>query len=160
MPLKIFFSCSLGGGGRYFAVPSNSEHSQDRNGPKWSILVHFGLKRSILVHLGPPTVLWPLLKIEKTQIREATLKKASFQYRMKCSIESAFFVQSQPLSGRTKASLALNISSENENVKPRMKFSSENGSFVRRRTNVQKLTCNIDLSCSFYYLSSLLFSLS
>ena len=24
-------------------------------------LVHFGLKRSILVHLGPPTVLWPFL---------------------------------------------------------------------------------------------------
>ena len=22
-------------------------------------MVHFGLKRSILVHLGPPTVLWP-----------------------------------------------------------------------------------------------------
>ena len=29
--------------------------------PKWTILVHFGLKRSILVHLGPPTVLWPFL---------------------------------------------------------------------------------------------------
>ena len=29
--------------------------------PKWTILVHFGLKRSILVHLGPPTVLWSLL---------------------------------------------------------------------------------------------------
>ena len=24
-------------------------------------MVHFGLKRSILVHLGPPTVLWPFL---------------------------------------------------------------------------------------------------
>ena len=24
--------------------------------------------------------------------------------------------------------------------------------FFRRRTNVQQLTCNIDLSCSFYYL--------
>ena len=34
---------------------------RDQNGPKWSILVHFGLKRSILVHLGPPTVLWPFL---------------------------------------------------------------------------------------------------
>ena len=32
--------------------------------------------------------------------------------------------------------------------------------FSRRRTNVQQLTCNIDLSCYFYYLSSLLFSLS
>ena len=29
--------------------------------PKWSILVHSGLKRSILVHLGPPTVLRPFL---------------------------------------------------------------------------------------------------
>ena len=31
--------------------------------PKWSILVYFGLKRSILVHFhsGPPTVLWPFL---------------------------------------------------------------------------------------------------
>ena len=36
-------------------------HSRDQNGPKWCILVHFGLKRSILVHLGPPTVLWPFL---------------------------------------------------------------------------------------------------
>ena len=37
---------------------------RDQNGPKWSILVHFGLKRSILVHLvhlGPPTILWPFL---------------------------------------------------------------------------------------------------
>ena len=31
-------------------------------GPKWTILVHFGLKRSILVHLGPLTVLRPFLK--------------------------------------------------------------------------------------------------
>ena len=33
--------------------------------PKWTKMVHFGPfwpKRSILVHLGPPTVLWPLLK--------------------------------------------------------------------------------------------------
>ena len=30
-------------------------------GPKWTILVHFGLERSNLVHLGPPTVLWPFL---------------------------------------------------------------------------------------------------
>ena len=34
--------------------------------PKWTklvhFLVHFGLKRSILVHLGPPTVPWPILK--------------------------------------------------------------------------------------------------
>ena len=31
--------------------------------PKWTKMVHFGLKRSILVHLGPPTVLWPFLNI-------------------------------------------------------------------------------------------------
>ena len=30
----------------------------------------------------------------------------------------------------------------------------------RRRTNVQQLTCNIDLSVSFYFISSRLFSLS
>ena len=30
--------------------------------PKWTKMVHFGLKRSIFVHLGPPTVLWPFLK--------------------------------------------------------------------------------------------------
>ena len=30
---------------------------ETRNGPKWSILVHFGLKRSALVGLGPPTAL-------------------------------------------------------------------------------------------------------
>ena len=36
-------------------------YSADQNGPKCFILIHFGLKRSILVHLGPPTVLWPLL---------------------------------------------------------------------------------------------------
>ena len=26
-------------------------------------MVHFGLTRSILVHLGPPTVLWPRLNV-------------------------------------------------------------------------------------------------
>ena len=34
--------------------------------PKWTKMVHFGPfwpKRSILVHLGPPTVLWPLLSL-------------------------------------------------------------------------------------------------
>ena len=37
------------------------ETKMDQNGPFWSILVHLGLKRSILVHLGPPTALWPFL---------------------------------------------------------------------------------------------------
>ena len=40
-------------------IPNWILASRDQNGPKWSILVHFGLKRPILVHLGPPTVLWP-----------------------------------------------------------------------------------------------------
>ena len=32
--------------------------------PKWTKMVHFGPKRSILVHLGPPTVLlWPVLNL-------------------------------------------------------------------------------------------------
>ena len=30
--------------------------------PERTKMVHFGLKRSILVHLGPPTLLWPFLK--------------------------------------------------------------------------------------------------
>ena len=30
--------------------------------PKWTKMVHFGLKRSVLVHLGPPAVLWPFLR--------------------------------------------------------------------------------------------------
>ena len=33
------------------------KHSQDQSGPKWS----FCLISSILVNLGPPTVLWPFL---------------------------------------------------------------------------------------------------
>ena len=35
------------------------ETKMDQNGPFWSILASFW---SILVHLGPPTVLWPFLK--------------------------------------------------------------------------------------------------
>ena len=35
--------------------------------PKWTKMVHyFGLTRSILVHLGPPTVLWPNSRISGT----------------------------------------------------------------------------------------------
>ena len=36
------------------------QHSRDQNGPK---CVHFGLAWSILVILGPPTVLWPFLNL-------------------------------------------------------------------------------------------------
>ena len=31
--------------------------------PKWTKMVHFGRKGTILVHLGPPTVLLPFLKM-------------------------------------------------------------------------------------------------
>ena len=31
--------------------------------PKWTKMAHFALQRSILVHLGPPTVLWPFLNL-------------------------------------------------------------------------------------------------
>ena len=38
--------------------------------PTWTKMVQFGLKRSISVHLGPPTVLCPKgPKIEKNQSR-------------------------------------------------------------------------------------------
>ena len=36
--------------------------------PKWTKMVHFGLKRSILVHLGPATVLWPFLNNYENRI--------------------------------------------------------------------------------------------
>ena len=44
--------------------------------PKWTILVHFGLKRSILVHLGPPTVLWPFLTGTHRQTRKLPWRKS------------------------------------------------------------------------------------
>ena len=34
--------------------------------PKWTKMAHFGLERSILVHSGPPTVLWPFLNLPKS----------------------------------------------------------------------------------------------
>ena len=54
--------------------------------PKWTKMVHFGLRRSILVHLGPPTVLWPFpcpsfpwffcFTKEKPQINQGFLSSA------------------------------------------------------------------------------------
>ena len=67
-------------------------------------------------------------RIEKLQSREAILKKSSFQYEMKFSIENGFF-HSEPLSGRRKPGPGLTFSSENENFRPRMKISSENENF-------------------------------
>ena len=58
------------------------------------------------------------------------MKKSSFQYRMKYSIENGFFILSPSLAAE-KQGPGLKFSSENENFKPRMKISSENGSFVR-----------------------------
>ena len=69
-------------------------------------------------------------RIEKIQSREAILKKSSFQYRMKFSIENDFFIPSPSLAAE-KQGPGLKFSSGNENFKLRMKNSSENGSFVR-----------------------------
>ena len=44
------------------------------------------------------------------------------KFGMKCSIESVFFFQSKPLSGRRDQGLGLKFSSENEKLKPRMKI--------------------------------------
>ena len=52
------------------------------------------------------------------------MKKLSFQYGMKFSIENGFF-HSGPLSSRRKTGLGIEI------FKPRMKFSIENENFVR-----------------------------
>ena len=49
---------------------------------------------------------------------------------MKLSIENGFVIPSPSLTAE-KQGPGLKISSENDNFKPRTKFSSENGSFVR-----------------------------
>ena len=58
------------------------------------------------------------------------MKKSSFQYGMKLSIENGFFIPSPSLAAE-KQGLGLKFSIENENFKPRMKISSENEHFVR-----------------------------
>ena len=69
--------------------------------------------------------------MEKNQSREAILlKKSSFQYGMKFSIENVFFIPSPSLAAE-KQGPGLKFSSENENFKPRMKISNENEIFVR-----------------------------
>ena len=42
--------------------------------------VHFGLKRSILVHLGPPTALWPFLIKPTTHAQVSILFGATLRY--------------------------------------------------------------------------------
>ena len=68
--------------------------------------------------------------LKKIQSRQAILKKSSFQYGMKFSIENGFFIQGPSLAAE-KQGLGLKFSIENENFKPRMKISSENEDFVR-----------------------------
>ena len=58
------------------------------------------------------------------------MKKSSFQYGMKFSIENGFFIPGPSLAAE-KQGLGLKFSIENEIFKPRMKISSENESFVR-----------------------------
>ena len=70
-------------------------------------------------------------RIEKIQSREAILKKSSFQYGMKFSIENGFFIPGPSLTAEKQDSRLNIFQSENENFKPRMKISSENGNFVR-----------------------------
>ena len=69
-------------------------------------------------------------RTEKIQSREAILKKSSFQYGMKFSIENGFFTPGSSLAAE-KQGLGLKSSIENEIFKPRMKFSSANENFVR-----------------------------
>ena len=69
-------------------------------------------------------------RIEKIQSREAILKKSSFQYRMKFSIENGFFILDPSLAAE-KQGLGLKFSIETEIFKPRMKISIENENFVR-----------------------------
>ena len=58
------------------------------------------------------------------------MKKSSFQYGMKFSIENEIFIPGPTLAAE-KQGPGLKFSIENENFKPRMKFSSENENFVR-----------------------------
>ena len=58
------------------------------------------------------------------------MKKSSFQYGMKFSIENEIFIPGPSLAAE-KQGLGLKFSIENEIFKPRMKISSENENFVR-----------------------------
>ena len=58
------------------------------------------------------------------------MKKSSFQYGMKFSIENGFFIPGPSLAAE-KQGPGLKFSIANEIFKPRMKTSSENENFVR-----------------------------
>ena len=69
-------------------------------------------------------------RIEKIQSREAILKKSSFQYGMKFSIENEILIPGPSLAAEEQG-LGLKFSIENEIFKPIMIISSENENFVR-----------------------------
>ena len=97
-------------------------------------------------------------RIEKIQSREAILKKSSFQYGMKISIENEIFIPGSSLTAATQGP-GLNFSIENEIFKPRMKISSENENFVRggtfffhafERERVFSILGPLGITCSFF----------
>ena len=61
---------------------------------------------------------------------QGVLKKSSFQYGMKFSIENGFFILG-PFLAAEKQGLGLKFSIGNEIFRPRMKISIENENFVR-----------------------------
>ena len=89
--------------------------------PKWEFPKSAGGGAGTSAPEGP--------RIENIQSREAILKKSSFQYGMKFSIENGFFIPGPSLTAEEQGP-GLKFSIENENFKPRMKFSSENENFV------------------------------
>ena len=107
-----------------------SQKYRDRNGRCITILFKkIGVDSTLLN--GIPSSTDPEgPRIEKIQSREALLKKSSFQYGMKFSIENGFFFPGPSLTAE-KQGPGLKFSLENDNFKPRMKISSENENFVR-----------------------------
>ena len=79
----------------------------DQNGPFWHILVHF---RSILLHLGPPTVLWPLLSkgVLGVQNGFVVLQKGKF-LRSLCVRARAPFAITAPPFVRTESALVKTV---------------------------------------------------
>ena len=76
--------------------------------PKWTKLVHFSLKRTILVHLGPPTVLWPFLSHGIPQEKAALLGRFSSLHPMPRPFKSAnliFVVVSPSLFTETQSNV-------------------------------------------------------
>ena len=119
LPLGIEFLSILGPS--LFESVLTMSMSRKRGFTKFSVF----LKRVRLLNPPPEGP-----RIEKIQSREAILKKSSFQYGMKFSIENGSFIPGPSLTAE-KQGPGLKFSIENENFKPRMKISSENENFVR-----------------------------